>query len=253
MTEPADHILLLAGTREARLLAKKLVETFPDVRITASFAGAVDNLPNLGVPTRVGGFGGVAGLTDYLVNEKVTLLVDATHPFAAQMSGNAVFAARSLNLPLIRLERPAWTPESGDLWQSVVSLGEAADALPAQARAFLAIGRKDLHRFTHRTDIFALARMIEPPELPLPGHWQLVLGRPPLSASEEIALFRKHRITHVVAKNSGGRRSHAKIEAARQLGLPVIMVDRPKLAETELATSVEDALRKINLEIVSDF
>jgi len=240
-----DHILLLAGTFEARLLARALREAFPAARLTASFAGAVSDLPDLGVPTRVGGFGGVEGLSAYLAAEAVTVLVDATHPFAAQMSRNAAASAAATGTALLRLERPAWKPADGDDWQQLASLGEASKALPSSARAFLSVGRKEIGLFTHRNDLFALARMIEPPATALPDRWQLVLARPPQSADEEIALFQAHRITHLVTKNSGGTRAHAKIEAARRLGLPVLMVERPSLPEAETAGSVEDLVTRL--------
>lgn len=242
MTADRPHVLLLAGTAEARQLAARLAADFPHVRLTASFAGAVSDLPDLGVPTRIGGFGGVTGLIDCLTSEAVTLVIDATHPFAAQMSRNASEATDRLDLPLLRLERPAWTPEPGDSWLAVSTLEAAANALPADARAFLAIGRKDIHCFAHRSDLFCLARMIEPPAIPLPHTWALVLARPPLTAAEEIRLFRQHRITHVVTKNSGGGRSYPKLAAARELKLPVIMVERPELPAARVAASVDKVL-----------
>ncbi|MCX2724230.1 cobalt-precorrin-6A reductase [Roseibium salinum] len=245
MAAERHHILLLAGTQEARLLAKALADAFPERRLTVSFAGAVRDLPELDVPVRVGGFGGVAGLIDYAGRDKVSLIIDATHPFAARMSGNAVEAARALDLPLIRLERPQWTSEPGDRWHPVASTTEAAARLPAGARAFLAIGRKDIQLFCRRTDIFGLVRMIEPPSAPLPEHWKLILKRPPLSAEEEIALFQTHRISHVVTKNSGGMSSYAKIDAARRLGLDVIMVERPVLAETETVPDIRAVIRAL--------
>jgi precorrin-6A/cobalt-precorrin-6A reductase len=248
----ADHILLLAGTHEARLLARSLAETFPAARLTASFAGAVSDLPDLGVPTRVGGFGGADGLAAYLEAEAVTVLVDATHPFAAQMSGNAVMAAAAAGIPLIRLERPAWAAVDGDTWQRMASLDDAARALPADARAFLSVGRKEIGLFTHRTDLFGLARMIEPPASSLPDHWQLLLARPPQTAEEEIALFESHRITHLVTKNSGGKRSYAKVEAARRLGLPVLIIGRPVLPPAETADSVSGVLEKLGNRLPGD-
>lgn len=238
MTAEAKHILLLAGTSEARQLGKSLADAFPENRLTASFAGAVRVLPDLGVPTRVGGFGGVEGLLAFLRQENITAIVDATHPFAAQMSRNAAEAAKTLNIPLLRLERPAWQPDENDRWTHVLTMNQAAEALPAGARAFLAIGRKEIERFAHRTDVFGLARMIEPPPNPLPTSWELLLSRPPASAAQEISLFRDRNITHVVTKNSGGSRSFAKIEAARFLKLPVIMIARPTLPDMETAPSV---------------
>ncbi|WP_198338280.1 cobalt-precorrin-6A reductase [Labrenzia sp. VG12] len=249
-----DHILLLAGTHEARQLARALSKTFPETRLTASFAGAVSDLPDLGVPTRVGGFGGVDGLRAYLAAEAVTIIVDATHPFAAQMSRNAAAAADLPLATLLRLDRPGWTAESGDTWQSFGTLKEAAAALPTGARVFLSVGRTDIGLFTHRTDLFGLARMIEPPSEPLPPHWQLILARPPQAVEEELSLMETHRITHLVTKNSGGTRAFAKIAAARRLSLPVFMISRPDLPEAETAGSVDEmiALVKGHLGPVAD-
>lgn len=240
----ADHILLLAGTFEARQLARELAACFTGSRLTASFAGAVKDLPDLGVPARVGGFGGVAGLSAFLREEHVALVIDATHPFAAQMSRNASEACRALRLPLIRLERPAWTALPDDDWMHFGSMQDAAQALPEDARAFLAVGRKEIGQFTWREDIHCLARMIEAPRQPLPAGWDLILKRPPQSSLEETDLLRKHGITHVVTKNSGGGRSYAKIEAARMLGLPVFMIDRPQLPEAETAVDLTGILKK---------
>ena len=242
MTADRPHILLLAGTFEARVLAKKLQEKFSDVRLTASFAGAVKDLPDLGVPTRIGGFGGIEMLCQYLQTEKVSLIIDATHPFAAQMSWNAFNAAEREDVAILRLERPAWQQAPNDLWHPVASMEDAADVIPEEARAFLAVGRKEIATFYRRSDIIGTARMIEPPPVSLPGHWSLVLARPPQSAEEEVELFKEKGITHVVTKNSGGTRANAKIEAARQMQLPVILVDRPELPSTDTAATVNDVL-----------
>lgn len=236
------HILILAGTPEARQLARALFERFPEARLTASFAGSVSNIPTPGIPSRTGGFGGVEGLADFLEQKQVTQVIDATHPFAARISRNVLEATKIKDVPLIRLERPEWNPEAGDIWIDVSSLAEAAEKLPAQARAFLAIGRKEIAGFTHRTDLFALARMIEPPDVPLPGHWHLELGRALQSSESEMDLLRAHRISHLVSKNSGGQRSYAKIEAARRLNLPVIMIARPAASGVRTYCDVEDVL-----------
>lgn len=251
MTAP-DHILLLAGTFEARQLAERLSSTFPGLHLTVSFAGVVRDLPDLGVPTRIGGFGGTAGLAKFLEDESVTLVIDATHPFAAQMSRNAFEACSNCRLPLLRLERPAWKPLEEDRWEPVVSIEDAVSALPSASRAFLAVGRKEISRFYPRSDIFGVARMIEPPRQPLPPQWELVLARPSSSAQEEMSLLRTRGITHLVAKNSGGERSYAKIEAARRLGLPVIMIDRPKLPRTKTSTTVADTVEKIRIVLASN-
>jgi precorrin-6A/cobalt-precorrin-6A reductase len=243
---------LLAGTIEARQLAKKLAEVFPEHRLTPSFAGVVKDLPDLGVAIRVGGFGGSEGLTRYCQEEAVSLIIDATHPYAVQMSQHASSAAASLNLPLLRLDRPAWQPSTEDNWQTVSSISDAASALPRGARALLAIGRKEIGKFSHRSDIFALVRMIEPPDSQLPEHWMLILGRPPLTVSDEVQLIEKYGVTHLVTKNSGGERSFAKIEAARQLGLQVIMIDRPTLPPGHMAAGIEATLRETALLLNQD-
>ncbi len=244
MNESA-RILLLAGTLEARQLAAHLKDQFPRTRVIASFAGAVSKQPDLGVETRTGGFGGAEGLSAYLKRHQIDLIVDATHPFAAQMSRHAVLAAQECDVPLVRLERPEWTAISGDLWTHFSDLAAAADALPAGCRVFLAIGRQDIGAFTDRDDIFGLARMIEPPGVLLPDHWELQLSRPAQSASDEEDLYRKYGITHLVSKNSGGTRSFAKISAARNLGLPVLMIDRPEISGGQVANTIDGVLEFI--------
>ncbi|MBO6754768.1 MAG: cobalt-precorrin-6A reductase [Roseibium sp.] len=228
MDERID-ILILGGTHEARILAGLVRAKFPDLATVVSFAGAVTDLPDLDVPVRIGGFGGSAGLAAFLKDHHVRLLVDATHPFARQMSGNAAQASEQAKVPLLRMERPAWQPAAGDRWQSVPDVSAANAALPPGARVFLAIGRKEAAVFCDRSDLSALVRMIEHPGFTLPAHWRLVLSRPSQSVDEEVRLLRDNQISHIVCKNSGGERSHAKIEAARRLTLPVIMIDRPAL------------------------
>lgn len=243
---------MLAGTIEARQLAIKLAEVFPEHRLTPSFAGVVKELPDLGVPVRVGGFGGSEGLARYCQEEAVSLIIDATHPYAVQMSQHASTAAASLALPLLHLERPAWQPSKVDIWQTVSSISDAASELPQGARVLLAIGRKEIGKFSHRSDIFALVRTIESPDCQLPEHWNLISGRPPITVSDEVQLIEKYGVTHLVTKNSGGERSFAKIAAARQLGLKVIMIDRPTLPPGHSATSIEAALRETDLLLNQD-
>ncbi|WP_417688202.1 cobalt-precorrin-6A reductase [Roseibium sp.] len=241
-------VLLLAGTQEARQLAKRLPEVLPAAKITASFAGAVTELPDLGLPTRIGGFGGGSGLADYCRSQDIDLIVDATHPFAVQMSRNAASVAEMSGIQIVRLERPPWEPQAGDRWQIVADLAEAATLLPARSRPFIAVGRKEIGRFYHRKDIDAVVRMIEPPEVPLPALWQLVLARPSREVGVEQEFLQSRAVTHVVAKNSGGHASYAKIEAARNLGLPVLLADRPELPKVPSFGSIEalcDAVRAL--------
>ncbi|MTI05568.1 cobalt-precorrin-6A reductase [Roseibium denhamense] len=245
MTVKPAHILLLAGTFEARKLAQGIPETFPDAGLTVSFAGVVSDLPDLGVRTRIGGFGGLDGLKTFMGAEGVTHIIDATHPFAAQMSRTASEAASALSVPLVRLERPAWSSEAEDQWQSVPGVAAAEQALRPGGRVFLAVGRKEIGKFTGRTDIYGLVRMIEPPAEPLPDTWDLVLSRPSQDVVAEIDLFKRHGIDCVVSKNSGGTRSFAKIAAARALQLPVIMIERPLLPEAVCASSPSAVLEKL--------
>lgn len=229
MNDKPIDILLLGGTSDARQVAHFLAVSFPELRSVISFAGIVQDLPDLPLERRVGGFGGVDGLRDFLARYRVRLIIDATHPFAAQMSWNATEAAASLSVPLVRLERSAWTAQEGDRWQPAANLEDACRFLESGTRAFLAIGRKEIERFYHRKDIFALARMIEAPPSPLPEGWHLELSRPAKTVDEEIELLRGHQIAIIVCKNSGGQRSYAKLEAARLLEIPVIMIERPDL------------------------
>lgn len=235
-------ILLLAGTGEARALAGLLADD-PRFQVTASLAGAVERPQAYPLPVRIGGFGGAQGLGDWLRGEGISALVDATHPFAARISANAVAAARIAGIPLLRLERPAWQAGPGDDWREVADLKEAAALLPQGARPFLAVGRKDISRFSKRRDLDCLMRMIDPPEpdavLP-PG--RLLLARPSRDVDAEAALLEQHGATHLVTKNSGGPWGEAKLLAARRLGLPVIMVRRPDLAGGEAVADVPAAL-----------
>jgi precorrin-6A/cobalt-precorrin-6A reductase len=226
-------ILILAGTNDARLLANKLVGQGHDV--VSSFAGVTENpiLP-LG-EIRKGGFGGAEGLRDYIAAEKIEFLVDATHPFAAVISRNAFEA----HPDVLRLQRAAWLELKTDRWINVVDTAEAVSALPLEPRVLLTIGRKDVEAFTSRADLSGVARMIEPPDQPLPSNWTLLLERPPFDVASEKALLVEHRITHLVSKNAGGRETVAKLEAARNLGVSVVMIARPTKPEVETFTSVD--------------
>ena len=235
-------ILLLAGTGEARALAGRLADD-PRFRVTASLAGAVGRPEAYPGRVRIGGFGGVQGLGAWLRGEGIAAVVDATHPFAARISVNAVVASQAVGLPLLRLERPPWQAAPGDNWQEVADLDEAAARLPQGARPFLAVGRKEISRFSPRRDLDCLVRMIDPPEpgtvLP-PG--RLLLARPSRDVEAEVALLEQHGATHLVTKNSGGPWGEAKLLAARRLGLRVIMVRRPDLVGGEVVADVPAAL-----------
>lgn len=231
-------VLLLGGTTEAGLLARRLADA--GIPAIYSYAGRTETPVQQPLPTRVGGFGGVGGLTDYLRQNTISAVVDATHPFASQMSRNAIAACAALDLPLIALERPPWQAVQGDRWTQVRDLAAAVVALPAApARIFLAIGRQGLEGFSSRPDLYYLLRLVDPPDgLPLPDAHAVIL-RGPFTLADDIGLMKTYRITHVVAKNAGGEGARAKLDAARALGLPVIMIARPQAPPRTLVGSVD--------------
>lgn len=223
--------LILAGTLEATALARALAER--GIAGTVSYAGRVARPLRQPLPQRIGGFGGAAGLAAYLRAEGITHVIDATHPFAAQMSANAVAACADTGTPLIALTRPPWTPVPEDRWQRVADIAGAVAALdrPA-ARVMLAIGRQNLPAFAARPQHRYLLRLVDPPDGPLPlPDAQVILDRGPFDAAADRALMERHGIELVVSKNAGGTGAYAKIAAARALGLPVVMIDRPALPE----------------------
>lgn len=235
-------ILILGGTGEARQLAGRLVVLGHDV--TSSLAGrtAAPLLPAGKV--RIGGFGGAEGLTAFLREGDFTLLIDATHPFAAQISANAVAAAATAGVPLIRLERPAWKAPAGAAWIEVDTIVEGAGALPDGARVLLTIGRQEIGAFAGRSDCHFIARVIDVPD-DVPLGWEIIAARGPFSGAGERALMLERGITHLVSKNSGGDQAAAKLEAAAALGVKVVMVRRPVLPEAETISSVADLLEKL--------
>lgn len=239
-------ILILGGTTEASALAQALAARGDDAVL--SYAGRVANPKAQPVPTRIGGFGGVAGLADYLRQEGITHLVDATHPFAATMSGNAVEAAADAGIALVALTRPAWTAECGDDWQHVADI-EAAVAMLGGARrsVMLALGRMHVAAFAAQPQHRYLLRFVDTPEGPpeLPDHY-LVVDRGPFDVAGDVALMRDHAIDLVVCKNAGGTGARAKLIAARELGIPVVMIDRPVLPERVQVEAVADVLRWID-------
>jgi len=240
------NILILGGTAEARILAGRLVEL--GHRVTSSLAGrTIDPLPVSGA-LRVGGFGGVAGLASYLRAERYDRLVDATHPYARQISTNAVVASRLAGVPLVRFKRPGW-PEPEDAgWLHVADLAAAAKVLPTGATALVTTGHYRLDAFFERDDCRLVIRLIEAPDLPLPPHARLLLDRPPYGLDGEVALFRREEITCLVTKNSGGTQTAAKLEAAKRLGARVIMVDRPSQPQAREAATIAEAIAALHLD-----
>ncbi|MCB5410670.1 cobalt-precorrin-6A reductase [Pseudogemmobacter faecipullorum] len=223
-------VLLLGGTTEASALARELAEH--GIAAIFSYAGRVESPKPQPLPTRTGGFGGAEGLADWLQAEGISAVIDATHPFAARMSQNAARACAGLNLPLCRLERAPWRPGPGDLWHQVPDLSAAHALLQGPPRrVFLAIGRQHIGQFRDLPQHHYLLRLIDPPdEQPLPQA-EMVISRGPFSVAEDLALLRAHRTGIILCKNAGGSGASAKLEAARQLQVPVIMIARPELPE----------------------
>lgn len=235
------QILLLGGTSEASALAK-LLAARRDIPAMVSLAGRTINPVAPPIAFRIGGFGGVDGLCDFLGERGISALVDATHPFAERMSANAAEAARRMGLPLLALRRPAWQAESGDRWSEVANADAAMQALgTAPRRVFLTTGRLELPAFLGAPQHFYLVRSVDPPE-ELPPRAKLVLARGPFAEEDELRLMREEAIDILVTKNSGGSATYGKIAAARRLGLPVILLRRPEMAEIETVATAEEAL-----------
>jgi len=240
-------LLLLGGTTEASQLAAHLAQAWTGAGRQAvfSYAGRTARPATPPLPRRVGGFGGVAGLADYLRAEAITHVVDATHPFAAQMSTNAVQACAEVGVDLVALERPAWAAQAGDSWCNVADMEGAVAALPqAGARVFLAIGKQYVAEFAAKPQNHYLLRLVDRPDAPLAlPDATVVVARGPFEAAGDETLMRTHAITHVVAKNAGGAGAEAKLIAARALGLPVIMIDRPEIPARQVLGSVAEVKR----------
>jgi precorrin-6A/cobalt-precorrin-6A reductase len=220
------NILILGGTREAAALAFELHET-GEYDVTTSLAGRTKEPAPVAGQVRIGGFGGVEGLAAYLRDNAVDKVIDATHPFATTISANAVKACGMTGVPLEIRTRQQWEKVPGDNWLEVSDLEEAARALPSAARVFLALGRQYLDAFKARSDCHFVIRMVDEPSEPLGfANCVIIAAKPSAHWHEEQALFQKHQITHLVARNSGGDGGYAKIIAAREMGLPVVMVGR---------------------------
>jgi precorrin-6A/cobalt-precorrin-6A reductase len=235
------RVLLLGGTGEARELAAALVAT--GVGVVSSLAGRVHDPRIPDGELRVGGFGGVEGLVAALVADPVDAVIDATHPFATGITANAADATGRLGLPFLVLRRPGWVPRPGDDWHWADTMADAAAMVGTfGTRVFLSIGRGRLDLFT-RDELWYLLRSVDPPRPPLPTHHAVVLGRGPFDVAAERALLREHRIDVIVTRDSGGDHTSAKLTAARELGLPVVVVRRPPLPDVPVVPAVADATR----------
>lgn len=237
-------VLILGGTTEARALAGALRH----LTVITSLAGRTTSPLLPAGELRIGGFGGADGLAGYLREKRIDVLVDATHPFAEHISANAAAAYRATGVPLLVLRRPGWLEEAGDDWRRVPSLDAAAAILPTLGRrVFLTTGRQGIAAFAALDECWFLARSVEPPQPPMPVRLEVLLDRGPFTPDGELRLLRDHRIDVLVSKDSGG--PAAKLAAARQQGIPVVLIDRPPAAPgTTTVRTVEDAVAWLGTE-----
>ena len=234
--------LILGGTTDANLLAAEIARA--GIEAVYSYGGRTRAPADQPLPTRVGGFGGVSGLADYIRRERITHVIDATHPFAAEMSSNAVAACAETGAPLMTLERAPWAKMPGDNWIEVADVGAAVAVLPqSSAKVFLAIGRQHIAPFAAKPQHAYTLRFVDPPEAPLPFAADVIVSRGPFTLDGELEMMRARGIACIVARNSGGDGARAKIDAARMLGLPVIMISRPELPKRPRVESVAEVMQ----------
>jgi len=244
MDQAPMRVLILGGTTEASGLAHLLADD-PRFETTLSMAGRTSKPRTQAVRTRIGGFGGADGLAAWLAQETIEAVIDATHPYADQISSNAVAACERLAIPLATILRPAWRPEPDDQWLTVANAGAAAEALgPQPRRVFLSLGRLELGAFAASPHHHYIARTVDPPEgIALPRDTRLILDRGPFEEPAEMALLMNEKIDVLVSKNSGGAATYAKITAARKLGIPVVMIARPHKSHGHVVDNAEAAGR----------
>lgn len=238
-----ERLLLLGGTHEAVELARS-IEADSRIEAVYSLAGRTRRPAPVPGTIRTGGFGGPDGLEAYMRGARITLLVDATHPYAESITAHAAIACERASVPRLVLHREPWSRADGDRWAEVADAQGAARALPALGkRALLTIGSRDLEPFLRIPGVRCIVRAVEPPSLALdPSRHEVLLARGPFAVADERRLFQSRRIDVIVSKNSGGSAARAKIDAARELAIPVVMIARPPPPEGDRATTVASAL-----------
>ena len=242
-----QNLLILGGTSEASSLAHLISKT--EFNATISYAGRVERIRQQPIQKRIGGFGGVDGLTSYIISNCITHLIDATHPFAAKMSQNAILASQNTNIPFAALTRPQWQKRKTDNWYLVPDIKTAAAALDCNPkRVMLAIGRMHLTHFYKNPQHFYLLRLIDKPvEPPAFTNQVIEVSRGPFTTNQDKSLLSKYKIDLMVAKNAGGNAAYAKIEAARQLKIKVIMIERPVISYRLTFYNPEEVVQWISL------
>ncbi len=234
-------LLLLAGTAEARAIAEQLSKD--GIPAVASLAGATRDPAPLAVPTRIGGFGGAEGYRDYLHEAGISAVLDATHPFAAAISHRSAEVASRLNLPHAQFLRPEWVSGPGDDWVMIESGRDAANHIPAGSTVFLATGRQGLDDFSNLAGRKLICRRIDAADAPFPFvGGEYLVGRPPFTVEDELALFRDLGVDWLVVKNAGGPASRSKLDAARKLGIRVAMIRRPQQPCAPRVSTVDEAM-----------
>ncbi len=249
---PAKHLLILGGTTEARELARRVTLMIGKrVRVTTSLAGRRNSAPNLAGEVRTGGFGGIEGLKSYLGENAVDLVVDATHPFSPTISDHAGAACSGAGVPRLQLLRPAWTLPHGAKYLEANDLSEAAEMLPRIARrVFLTTGLRGLEAFSGLDDLWFLVRLIDAPETPPPlANHHLISGNPPYTLEDERALLAEYDIDTLVSKQSGGLGTEAKITAALEAGVTIVLIRRPPPEPGPGAETVDEAFAWIESQI----
>jgi precorrin-6A/cobalt-precorrin-6A reductase len=238
-------ILLLAGSGEARVLAEGLAQQGHEV--LASLAGATKEAAKYVCSTRVGGFGGAKPFEEFVRTHRFELVIDATHPFAQKISARTLSSCKGMGIPYLQLMRPEWQPEPADTWHRIEAPSAARHVIESGSRVFLATGRQTLPEFENLTDCYLICRQIDPPEGPFPfPNGEFLVGRPPFSVEDEIALFQELRIDVLVVKNAGGTASRSKLDAARHLKIPVVVIQRSDALDALIVPTVEGALEWVS-------
>lgn len=239
------RLLILGGTGEARRLAERALAEFHDrLQVTTSLAGRTAEPAPVAGTVRHGGFGGATGLAAYLRENAIDLLIDATHPFADQISRNAAEAAATTGLARLVIVRPPWHRQPGDRWIEVVDANAAAAAVRTLGtRIWLTLGTADIGAFAPLSGHWFLVRRVDPPPVPLPlRQAEILLARGPFALEDERRILAEHRIDVVVSRASGGAATAAKLDAAREAGLPVVLIARPPPPPEPTVPTVEAAL-----------
>lgn len=235
------RILLLGGTEEAREIAEGLADAGAD--FVTSLAGRTEaHYPGT---VRIGGFGGIEGMAEALKGDHVEVVVDATHPFAAEISPKARRAARMAGARYLRVERQRWRRSGRDRWISVNSLEEAASLIDSGATVFLAVGAGGVAPFLDRRDLTLVVRSIEEPDLGNRHDIVVIRDRGPFTIESERALFEEWGFDAVVMKNSGGSGAAAKLVVARERGTLVYMVRRPQGQPWPTVRTPDAALKRL--------